>query len=99
MAFALTDSMSKGKHVVSRQLKEGEDSVLLHLRSGYVYTCGEVGTCIWKTLEKPIAVGAILEKVCAEFDVASAAALADLQKFLGELVAEQLLSVNAKSHA
>jgi hypothetical protein len=99
MAFAPTVKVAQGKDVVSRQMDESGNSVLLHLRSGYVYTCGEVGTFIWNALEKPATVGDLVQKICAEFDVEEAVALDDLQRFLKDLVAERLVTVDDKPHA
>jgi len=99
VAFALTDKVARGKDVVSRQMDEAGNSVLLHLRSGYVYTCGEVGTLIWEALKKPSTVGDLLKKIFEEFEVEEDTALGDLQRFLKDLAAERLVTVNDKNPA
>ena len=99
MPFASTVKVARGKDVVSRQMDESGNSVLLHLRSGYVYTCGEVGTFIWEALKKPATVGDLVQTICGEFDVEEDAALDDLQRFLKDLVAERLVTIDDKPHA
>jgi hypothetical protein len=99
MTFAPTVKVTRGKDVVSRQMDEAGNSVLLHLRSGYVYTCGEVGTFIWEALKKPATVAELVQKICGEFDVEEDTALDDLQRFLKDLVAERLVTADEKPHA
>ena len=99
MALALTDTVVRGKDVVSRQMDEAGTSVLLHLRTGYVYTCGEVGAFIWQAIEKPSSLQSLLQRICNEFDVEESVALQDLQQFLKDLIAERLVTVSNKGHA
>lgn len=63
----------------------GEETVVLHLKSGTYFGLDEMGTRIWESLKlgrTPMAICAQLEE---EFDVKRAVIEADARRFLGDL--------------
>jgi hypothetical protein len=56
-----------------------------------IFTLNEVGSHIWRLVEEPTTVRAIVADVTRAFDVAPAAAEADVVEFLEQLAAAGLL--------
>ena len=94
MELSLTDRIARVKNVASRQMGDTGETILLHLKSGYIYTCGDVGTFVWEALQTPATVGDLVQKICDEFEVAEDTAVKDLNRFLGDLVAERLVTTS-----
>jgi hypothetical protein len=72
----------------------GEDGVVVHLDRGRVLVVNEVGLCIIQMLQQPISKTRIAERLVEEFEVGMDNAQADLDEFLKELDAEQVIEVH-----
>lgn len=72
----------------------GDETVLLHLKSGTYFGLDQTGTRIWAMLKEGMAPAAICGRLTEEFDVEADAAEADVRRFLSELKANDIL-VNA----
>ncbi len=72
----------------------GDETVLLHLKSGTYFGLDPMGTRIWAMLKDGLAPQAICERLTQEFDVANDIVEADTRRFLSELKANDIL-VNA----
>jgi hypothetical protein len=57
-----------------------------------IFTLNEVGSRIWDRLDGPARLGAIVEEICAEYDVAPAEAEADALVFLQALEGAGLIT-------
>lgn len=77
--------------VVARPLRE--EMVLLDLDSGIYYSLNPLGALIWSHLERGATPAAIIAAITAEYDVQPDVAAADLQAFLAELRARNLVTV------
>lgn len=69
----------------------GEDGVLVHLDNGRVVVVNEVGLCIVQLLDAPKTRQELVASVADEFDVTVDQAVIDLETYLAELDAEQVL--------
>ena len=72
----------------------GEDGVVVHLDRGRVLVVNEVGLRIVQLLQEPISRTLIAERLVEEFEVGMDNAQADLDEFLKELDAEQVIEIH-----
>ena len=77
--------------VLSSEL--GPEHVLLNLRDGMYYGLEDVGSDIWKLLQKPISVGEICGALVEARDVDPERCRGDVTKLLGELVDRHLVDL------
>jgi pyrroloquinoline quinone biosynthesis protein D len=66
-------------------------TVLLRLDDGGYYALDDVGAMIWELCDGERSVGAIVARLCEEFDAPESMIAADALEFIGELRREQLL--------
>lgn len=82
----------KFKHCDNVDWKEFEnESVLLNLLTGYYFRLNQVGTFIWLLINKENNLGDIVNRVVDQFDVSQRQAKADINSFIEQLIAEQLI--------
>jgi Coenzyme PQQ synthesis protein D (PqqD) len=67
--------------------------VILSLKSGEYYGLDEVGTRIWNLIQEPKTVGAVLEAVLKEYDVAVDQLERDIFALLEQMVINELVEV------
>ena len=68
-----------------------DDGVLVHLETGRVIVVNEVGLRILDLLQKPIPKTDLAARITEEFDVMPDQAASDLEIFLDQLDAEQVI--------
>lgn len=66
-------------------------AVMMDIMTGKYYNLGEVGGRIWELLEEPVTVGALVQKLTAEYDVSAEQCRADIEPFLNKLLSQGLL--------
>ncbi len=71
------------------------DMVLLNLADGVYYGLDTVGAHIWRLLERPRTVGAVVDDVVAQYHVDRARCENDVLTFLGDLRTRGLVVVVA----
>ena len=77
-----------------------DETVLMHLETGLYFGYDPVGSRVWELLEQPITVGALCDRLVAEYaGVNAAQCRTDVVAFLRELVAEGLAAVDAPRSA
>ena len=69
----------------------GEEEVILDLASGVYYGLNNVASRIWELVQKPTAVGQIVEIVLTEYDVDRAQCIDAVNKFLSQMAEHGLL--------
>lgn len=69
-------------------------AVMMDIVTGKYYNLGEVGGRIWALLEEPASVGALVEKLTAEYDVTDERCRGDILPFLHTLLERGLLEEN-----
>ncbi|MCL6682822.1 PqqD family protein [Sphingomonas alba] len=69
----------------------GDETVILHLKSGTYFGLDAVGTRIWAMVKDGVATADIAKCLTEEFDVTQAIAEADARRFIGELKANDIL--------
>lgn len=67
--------------------------VLLSIENGEYYNMNEVGSRVWELLEKPITVGALIERLLTEFDVDRVKCEQEVTAFLRQLRQDRLLII------
>lgn len=70
----------------------GDETVLLHLKSGTYFGLDPVGTRVWAMLKDGLSPAAICEQLTSEFEIDLEAAQADVRHFLGELKANDIVA-------
>ena len=88
---APTEALALSPRVRHRAV--GEDGVVVHLDRGRVLVVNEVGLRIVQMLQQPISKARITERLVEEFEVSLDDAQADLDEFLKELDAEQVIEI------
>ena len=66
-------------------------AVMMDIMSGKYYNLGEVGGRIWEMLEEPMTLGALVQKLTAEYDVSADRCRSDMLPFLNTLIERGLL--------
>ena len=79
--------------VAHQSLGEGQDTVVLSLKSGYLYTCNETTQSFLKALDGRRTLGEAVDLLEAEYDVPRAKLGADLAAMAEELLAEKLITI------
>jgi hypothetical protein len=69
------------------------EAVILHLKSGNYYGLNPVGSRIWHLIQEVRTVGAVLETLLEEYDVAPERCEADLFSLLQNLAANELIVI------
>ncbi len=85
--------LTLNKHVRYRDV--GGEGVLVHLAEGKVTVVNPVGLFIIQQLQQPKTRNQLLAAIIDEFEVSIGQAASDLDRFIAELDAEQLLSLEA----
>ena len=71
---------------------EGE-AVLLHMETKDYFRLNSTAACVWAGLERGKDHQALVEELCAQFDVEPGEARAELDRLLGELEQRRLIGV------
>ncbi len=79
--------------VAHQSLGEGQDTVVLSLKSGYLYTCNETAERFLRALDGRRTLGEAVDLLEAEYDVPRERLAADLAALAEELLAEKLIAV------
>jgi coenzyme PQQ synthesis protein D (PqqD) len=87
----MTGRVTVPAHVMVRQL--GDECVMLDMASGYYFGLDPVGARIWHLLSETSSFAEIVERLAQEYDVTPEQAESDLVRFVEELKANGLLSV------
>lgn len=82
----------RNPQVIFQDLGEGEDGVLLNLETAAYFSLNPLGALIWGLLEEPAALETIVDGVQAAVEDAPPGMRADVEQFLGELLARNLLT-------
>lgn len=77
--------------VAHQSLGEGQETVVLSLKSGYLYTCNETAERFLAALEGRRTFGEVVDLLESEYDVSREALAADLSVLAEELLAEKLI--------
>ena len=70
----------------------GEETVLLHLKSGTYFGLDAIGTRIWELLKQGMIPAAICSQLQAEFEVERTVVEADVRRFLDDLKANDIVT-------
>jgi hypothetical protein len=87
----MTGRLTVPAHVMVRQL--GDECVMLDMASGYYFGLDPVGARIWQLLSETSSFAEIVERLAQEYDVTPEQVESDLVRFVEELKANGLLSV------
>ena len=89
MADILTDHLRPSPDAVESAV--GDETVILHLKSGTYFGLDPMGTRIWAMLKEGVRIADISKRLTEEFDVSQDVAEADARRFLGELKANGIV--------
>lgn len=85
--------LALSEDVAHQSLGEGQDAVVLSLRSGYLYTCNETAERFLRALDGRRTLGQTVDLLEAEYDVPRDTLAADLTALAAELLAEKLVVI------
>jgi len=77
----------------------GEDIVALHVENGHFYGMEKATAAIWELLADPIGIDQMVERLTATYDVAPADCRPDVERIVGQLQQEGLVSVVSSGEA
>ena len=77
----------------------GSDTVILGADAGQYFGLNEVGARVWELVQEPVAVAAICDALCAEYEVTREECQRDVLELLNELSQNGLLDVREPSPA
>jgi len=80
-----------GQDVTFQSLGQGQDTVLLSLKTGYLYTCNETTTAMLELMDGRRSLGQIIDELEGQFDVSRQKLSADLLGIAGKLLKEGLV--------
>ena len=81
--------------VAAREL--GGEMIIMSAADSTLFTLNEVATAIWKAADGVTPLREIIEqKVCADYDVVPAVAVADAESFVQELASHGILLISEK---
>jgi hypothetical protein len=83
---------------VASEVLDGE-AVLINLSNGMYYSIDGVGGRIWELIERGVCLDKVIQDVMSRYDVDEETANADVQTFVNELIAENLVVSAAPSSA
>jgi Coenzyme PQQ synthesis protein D (PqqD) len=84
--------IARSRMTASREL--GGEMMIMSAVNSTLFTLNEVASLIWKSADGTTSLQEIVDsKVCAEFDVEPAVALADAERLVGELAEHGLLVI------
>lgn len=89
--FDLGSTVVAAKSLVAADL--GDEVAMLQLDSGQYYGLNPVGRRVWQLLRSPTTGQAIVDLLCAEYEVEPERCRQDVQAMLGELLKERLIEV------
>ena len=81
-------------HHVSADM--GEEIILLHLENGLYFGLGNVGTRIWKLLQKPVKVREITSLLLEEYEVDPERCHDEIMNLVADLVDQGLVTVEGE---
>jgi len=74
-----------------QSLGEGQETVLLSLKSGYLYTCNETTERFLRSLDGQRTLGQVVDLLLSEYEVSREELAADLSALAEQLLAEKLI--------
>jgi len=86
-----TTRLALSDDVAHQSLGEGQDTVVLSLGSGYLYTCNETTRRFLEALDGQRTLGEVIDLLEGEYEVAREQLAADLTALAYQLVAEKLI--------
>lgn len=73
--------------------KLGGEEVILHKESENYFGLNAVGTQLWESLEEPRTIDDLVTTICEEFDVSEEESRKDVESFVDDLEAANLIGV------
>jgi hypothetical protein len=71
----------------------GGEAVILDMKSGIYYSLNSVGAQVWKLIQKPSTVSALLAMLLEQYDVEADRCESDLLALLDDLAARELIAI------
>jgi len=85
--------LALSEDVAHQSLGEGQETVILSLKSGYLYTCNETTADFLRALDGRRTLGEAVDLLESEYDVPRERLAVDLAALAEELLAEKLIAV------
>ena len=85
--------LTQSADIASRTI--GDDTLIMSTLDSTIFMLNAVGTAIWNFADGTMPLSRIVrEKICSDFEVSDAQALADAEEFVDELVKHGILSLS-----
>ena len=91
MAVLDSSRLDLADHVTKQTLGPGEDTVILSLRSGYLYTCNETTAAFLQALDGKQTLGQVIDRLHEQFDTDRETLRKDMTQLAENLLAEGLI--------
>lgn len=70
-----------------------DETVMMDTESGHYYGLDDIGSEIWRRLEKPCTFGALIDSLAADYDADRAAIAADVRALLSQMAMHDVVSI------
>ncbi len=71
----------------------GDETMMMDIDRGMYYALNPVSSRIWNLLEQPLSVGAICDRLVAEYDIEPSVCQQEVMNFLGQLLERKIVIV------
>lgn len=91
VALAAVDRVVRSVQCLSTEV--GDETVLMSVESGCYGGLDDIGSDIWRRLEKPVSVAELCDGLAAEYEADRATIEADVLAFLHGLLQKQMIEI------
>ena len=77
----------------------GDDVVMMDVEQGTYYGLEAVAARVWALTEQPLSVGALCDRLVAEYHISSAQCQQEVLAFLGELLNQHIVQIVTRTKA
>jgi hypothetical protein len=71
-----------------------DETVMMDTESGHYYGLDDIGSEIWRRLEKPATFGALVDSLAADYDADRAAIAADVRALLAQMARHDVVTLS-----
>jgi len=77
----------------------GDETVILHVKTGSYYGLNEIGTRIWNLIQEPQAFGTVRDIILSEYNVSQPQLESDLKSLFNDLLKKGLVEIKDETVA
>ena len=91
MTISMQSKVTRSSNPIAEPVDD--ELVMADIDAGKYYGLNDIGTAIWRNLEKPTTVEDLCKQLCDEYEVSAEQCLAEVMAFLEDLASRSLITV------